>query len=109
MAIFSEALDRIVNYDIPTILFIQNHGATNDELLSAVATLFSAVAATSESSFPHKNLSNYRRLVSAIQFSFQQTSGNIANAVNAFWFSSLILSVASAVNSLLGLAWRQAM
>jgi hypothetical protein len=31
------------------------------------------------------------------------------DAVNSFWFSSLVFSIAAAVNSLLGLTWKQAM
>ncbi|KAG6836941.1 hypothetical protein H0H93_000831 [Arthromyces matolae] len=33
----------------------------------------------------------------------------MADAVNVFWFASLVFSIAAAVNSLLGLTWKQAM
>lgn len=39
-----------------------------------------------------------------IQFSFELNDNDIQKAVNAFWFSSLVFSIASAVNSLLGQA-----
>jgi WD repeat-containing protein 26 len=44
-----------------------------------------------------------------MQFSYEITGTPVANAVNAFWFASLVFSIASAVNSLLGLTWKQAM
>ncbi|KAG1841235.1 hypothetical protein DFJ58DRAFT_748510 [Suillus subalutaceus] len=37
------------------------------------------------------------------------TDGVLEKSVNAFWFSSLVFSIAAAVNSLLGLTWKQAM
>jgi hypothetical protein len=44
-----------------------------------------------------------------IQFSFTEVDSPLYNMVNAFWYSSLVFSIASAVNSLVGLTWRQAM
>ena len=44
-----------------------------------------------------------------IQFSFERTGTEIDHWVNGFWYSSLVFSIASAVNSLVGLTWRQAM
>jgi len=76
---------------VPTIRFAQKHGAANLLTLSTVATFFSAVTATT------------------LQFSYAQTGNILSDAVNAFWFSSLVFSIAAAVNSLLGLSWRQAM
>ncbi|KAF8591362.1 WD40 repeat-like protein [Ramaria rubella] len=80
-----------VEVGVPTIRFAQKHTATNLLNLSTVATFFSAVTATT------------------IQFSFNLNDNPLQNAVNAFWFSSLVFSIASAVNSLLGLTWKQAM
>ncbi|KAF8997101.1 hypothetical protein BDQ17DRAFT_1391948 [Cyathus striatus] len=75
---------------VPAIQFAQKHGETNLLNLSTVATFFSAVTATT------------------MQFSFNNV-GNITNdLVNCFWFVSLIFSIAAAVNSLLGLTWKQA-
>ena len=44
-----------------------------------------------------------------MQFSFDQTDTKLANSVNGFWFTSLVFSIGAAVNSLLGLTWKQAM
>ncbi|KAF8524312.1 WD40 repeat-like protein [Hysterangium stoloniferum] len=79
-----------VEVGVPTIRFAQKHTASNLLNLSTVATFFSAVTATT------------------IQFSFDLVETPMQNAVNAFWFSSLVFSIASAVNSLLGLTWKQA-
>ena len=76
---------------IPTIRFAQKHAAANLLNLSTVAIFFSAVTATT------------------MQFSFDQTGTPLADAVNGFWFTSLVFSIGAAVNSLLGLTWKQAM
>ena len=60
---------------VPTIRFAQKHGAQNLLNLSTVATFFSSVTATS------------------LQFSFGATTSPAANAVNAFWFTSLVFSI----------------
>jgi len=60
---------------VPTIRFAQKHGAQNLLNLSTVATFFSSVTATS------------------LQFSFGVTTSPAANAVNAFWFTSLVFSI----------------
>ena len=44
-----------------------------------------------------------------MQFSFNQVDTPLANSVNGFWFTSLVFSIGAAVNSLLGLTWKQAM
>ncbi|KAF8510291.1 WD40 repeat-like protein [Hysterangium stoloniferum] len=79
-----------VEVGVPTIRFAQEHAASNLLHPSTVASLLSAVTATT------------------IQFSFDLVETPIQNAVNALWFSSLVFSVASAVNSFLGLTWKQA-
>lgn len=76
---------------VPAIRFAQKHGAMNLLNLSTIATFFSAVTAT------------------CLQYSFASLNSSIANAVNGFWFTSLVFSIAAAVNSLLGLTWKQAM
>lgn len=76
---------------VPTIRFAQKHAAANLLNLSTVATFFSAVTATT------------------LQFSFDQTGTPLADSVNGFWFTSLVFSIGAAVNSLLGLTWKQAM
>ena len=60
---------------VPAIRFGQD-GATGNLLnLSTTATFFSSVTATS------------------LQFSYNNTTGPAANAVNAFWFTSLVFSI----------------
>jgi hypothetical protein len=85
-------LSMFIEVGVPTIRFAQKHGAMNLLNLSTVATFFSAVTATT------------------LQFSFQLPRNNsVAVVVNSFWFASLVFSIAAAVNSLLGLTWKQAM
>lgn len=43
-----------------------------------------------------------------IQFSYQTNNNALDDAVNGFWFTSLVFSISAAVNSLLGLTWMQA-
>jgi hypothetical protein len=84
-------LSMFIEIGVPTIRFHQQHAASNLLNLSTVATFFSAVTA------------------STLQFSYGSTGHVLADCVNAFWFSSLVFSIAAAVNSLLGLTWKQAM
>ncbi|KAI5118541.1 hypothetical protein M0805_008482 [Coniferiporia weirii] len=87
----TSSLSMFLEIGIPTIRFAQKHAAANLLNLSTVATFFSAVTATT------------------LQFSFDTTGSPVADAVNSFWFLSLVFSIASAVNSLLGVTWKQAM
>ncbi|KAI0701045.1 WD40 repeat-like protein [Cytidiella melzeri] len=87
----TSSLSVFIEIGVPTIRFAQKHAAANLLNLSTVATFFSAVTATT------------------MQFSFDQTDTNLANSVNGFWFTSLVFSIGAAVNSLLGLTWKQAM
>lgn len=58
--------------------------------LTTIATFFSSVTATT------------------LQFSYNQTGqSRIGDLVNLFWFVSLVFSVASGINSLLGMTWRK--
>ncbi|KAG1736997.1 WD40-repeat-containing domain protein [Suillus lakei] len=84
-------LSMFIEIGVPTIRFAQHHAASNLLNLSTVATFFSVVTATT------------------LQFSYRLTDGVLETSVNAFWFSSLVFSIAAAVNSLLGLTWKQAM
>ncbi|KAG2144664.1 WD40-repeat-containing domain protein [Suillus bovinus] len=83
-------LSMFIEIGVPTIRFAQHHAASNLLNLSTVATFFSVVTATT------------------LQFSYRLTDGALETSVNAFWFSSLVFSIAAAVNSLLGLTWKQA-
>ncbi|KAF5368873.1 hypothetical protein D9758_002838 [Tetrapyrgos nigripes] len=87
----TNTLSMFIEVGVPTIRFAQKHGAMNLLNLSTVATFFSAVTATT------------------LQFSFDKTITPVDHAVNSFWFMSLVFSIAAAVNSLLGLTWKQAM
>ncbi|KAL0959814.1 hypothetical protein HGRIS_011496 [Hohenbuehelia grisea] len=85
-------LSMFIEIGVPTIRFAQKHGATNLLNLSTVATFFSAVTATT------------------LQFSYTlPPDDDVAISVNCFWFLSMVFSIAAAVNSLLGLTWKQAM
>ncbi|KAI9509318.1 WD40-repeat-containing domain protein [Russula earlei] len=85
----STALSMFIEVGIPTIRFAQQHGALNFLNLSKIATFFSAVTATT------------------LQYSYQNVGTGAADAVNGFWFTSMVFSIAAAVNSLLGLTWKQ--
>ncbi|KAK7044558.1 catabolite degradation [Favolaschia claudopus] len=91
----NSTLAMFVEVGVPTIRFGQKHKTDNLVSfllnLSTVATFFSAVTATT------------------LQFSFELVENPIQHAVNGFWFSSLVFSIAAAVNSLVGLTWKQAM
>lgn len=76
---------------VPTIRNAQKHAAANLLNLSTVATFFSAVTATT------------------LQFSFNEVGTPLSDSVNGFWFTSLVFSIGAAVNSLLGVTWKQAM
>ncbi|KAI6012352.1 hypothetical protein EDC04DRAFT_2579829, partial [Pisolithus marmoratus] len=79
-----------IEIGVPAIKLQQQHVAANLLNLSTVATVFSAVTA------------------STLQFSHASTETVLADTVNAFWFSSLVFSIAAAVNSLLKLTWKGA-
>ncbi|GLB42232.1 putative WD domain, G-beta repeat [Lyophyllum shimeji] len=87
----TSTLSMFIEVGVPTIRFAQKHGAANLLNLSTVATFFSAVTATT------------------MQFSYNLPHTGTADAVNCFWFASMVFSIAAAVNSLLGLTWKQAM
>ncbi|KAJ7754565.1 hypothetical protein B0H16DRAFT_1542795 [Mycena metata] len=87
----TSTLVMFVEIGVPTIRFGQKHKTDNLLNLSTVATFFSAVTATT------------------LQFSFNLLGSPLRDAVNSFWFASLVFSIAAAVNSLLGLTWKQAM
>ncbi|KAF6743642.1 hypothetical protein DFP72DRAFT_1020164 [Ephemerocybe angulata] len=88
----TSSLCMFIEVGVPTIRFAQKHGSTNLLNLSTIATFFSAVTATT------------------MQFSYElDPKEALAAVVNCFWFASLVFSIAAAVNSLLGLTWKQAM
>jgi hypothetical protein len=92
---------------VPTIRFAQKHSANNLLNLSTVAIFFSAVNHTPLVYGIGEH--NYSQVTATtLQFSYNLPRGSYANAVNSFWFASLVFSIAAAVNSLLGLTWKQA-
>ncbi|KAF8524660.1 hypothetical protein BU17DRAFT_84727 [Hysterangium stoloniferum] len=91
---FQEISRRLVSFTsrVPAVLMLQRRAISNLQNLSTMATFFSAVTAT------------------MLQFSIPSgRSGGLGEAVNAFWFGSLVLSVASALNAFLAYTWRSAM
>jgi hypothetical protein len=89
----ASSANAIIDFTIgvPIIQFAQKHAASNLLNLSAVATLFSGVTATT------------------IQLSYQLELNRLSILVNSFWFASLVFGVAAVVNSLLGSTWKQAL
>ncbi|CEL57327.1 putative WD repeat-containing protein C343,04c OS=Schizosaccharomyces pombe (strain 972 / ATCC 24843) GN=SPAC343.04c PE=4 SV=1 [Rhizoctonia solani AG-1 IB] len=85
------SLDTFIDVGVPTIRFSQKHTATGLQNLSTVATFFSGVTATT------------------LQFSFEAHDNVGQNLVNGLWISSLVFSIASAINSQLAYHWRAAM
>ncbi|KAG6380731.1 hypothetical protein JVT61DRAFT_5111 [Boletus reticuloceps] len=86
----TETLSMFIETGVPTIRFQQQHSLSNLLNLSTVATIFSAVTAI------------------MLQLSCKSTGHTLADLVNTFRFSSLVFSMAAAVNSFLGLTWKQA-
>ncbi|KAJ3539966.1 hypothetical protein NM688_g6293 [Phlebia brevispora] len=76
---------------IPIIQASQKHAVTDLSNLPTVAALFAGATAT------------------MLQFSYNpSTTTVLTTAVNVCWFTSLVFSITSAVNSILALAWVQA-
>ncbi|KAF8595381.1 WD40 repeat-like protein [Ceratobasidium sp. AG-I] len=85
------SLTIFIEVGVPTIRFSQKHTATGLQNLSTVATFFSGVTATT------------------LQVSYEETGSPLPDLVNALWISSLVFSIASAINSQLAYHWRAAM
>lgn len=83
-------LAMFIDIGVPTIQLSQQYAAANLSNLATFGTIFSGVTAT------------------LLQLSYDHTNTKLAVSVNAFWFSSLVFSVAAIATSLLGLAWTQA-
>jgi hypothetical protein len=77
--------------DIPNVRLAQQHSMSNQQTLATIATFFSAVTAT------------------AIQYAVGLgDTHTLSRIVLALWFSSLVFSIASALNSSIALIWRSA-
>ena len=75
---------------LPTFLADEKERATTRYVnITTIATFFSSVTATT------------------LQMSISITQSTLWNAVNFFWFISLVFSVSSGVSSLLGMTWRK--
>jgi WD40 repeat protein len=85
----TRALEFFIETGMPTVQRADKKDAKDLLHVLTVATFFSAVAAT----------------ILQITYSLEQTSA-ISN-VNMFFFASMIFSIGAALNSLLGLGWRQ--
>ncbi|KAJ6513294.1 hypothetical protein C8R45DRAFT_963145 [Mycena sanguinolenta] len=75
---------------VQEINFVQKHSTQILWNSATIATFFSAVTVTT------------------IQYSYLNVRSRLEVAVNTLWFSSLVLSVSSAINSMLAMTWRQA-
>ncbi|KIJ59080.1 hypothetical protein HYDPIDRAFT_190627 [Hydnomerulius pinastri MD-312] len=82
-------LAMFIEIGLPTIRFHQQHAATNLLNVSKLSIFFGVVDAT------------------LLQYSYSMTANAISDCVNAFWFSSLVFSIAAGANGLLGLTWKQ--
>jgi hypothetical protein len=86
----SPYLPHFIEHDLPGIKVRQDRSISDLTGLSAIATLFSGVTAT------------------ILQLSYSVPANHLSDLANTFYYASLILSIAAAMNSLLGLARRQA-
>ncbi|KAF8595362.1 WD40 repeat-like protein [Ceratobasidium sp. AG-I] len=105
-----DALSVFIDDGVPTIRHTQNHTANGLQYLSTVATFFSGVTATTLQYrlFPSFVVTFSDAHLSTIR-SINQTGSLLEDLVNTLWIISLILSVASAVNSQLAYYWHTAM
>jgi hypothetical protein len=83
-------LIKLGSTGIPAIQFEETNGANNLRTLSAVAIFLSGV------------------IIAALQISLPLRPAKLVEVVNSFWLFSLVFSIATAMNSFLALAWRQA-
>ncbi|KAF9220004.1 WD40 repeat-like protein [Gyrodon lividus] len=83
------ALSIFMEIGIPTIWFHQQHAIKNLLNVSTLSIFFGLVDAT------------------LLQYSYTTTGNILSDSVNIFWLSSLVFSIASGVNGLLGLTWKQ--
>ncbi|KAG0705772.1 WD40-repeat-containing domain protein [Suillus ampliporus] len=88
--VVASTLSMFIDIGFPTIQLSQQYAASNLSNLAMFGTIFSVVTAT------------------LLQLSYRETDTTLSISVNAFWFSSLVFSVAAIATSLLGLAWTQA-
>lgn len=82
-----------LNLGVPQVLKDEENAVQKYLFMTTIATFFSGITATT------------------LQFSYQITSDlprtGLHKAVNFFWITSLVFSIASAINSLMGMTWRK--
>lgn len=86
----TSTLSIFIEVAVPAIRYAQQDNAANLLTLTTIATFVSAVTATT------------------LQFSYQLQGNRLQVALNAFWFSSLVLSTAAALSNVVALIWMQA-
>jgi len=86
----SSAVKRFIDVGIPCISYAQKRSTSMLLNAATIATFFAGVSATT------------------LQYSVALVNKPIEVSVNTLWFSSLVLSIGSAVNGLLAMTWRQA-
>ncbi|EIN08297.1 hypothetical protein PUNSTDRAFT_143932 [Punctularia strigosozonata HHB-11173 SS5] len=84
----ASTISELVRVGVPEVRLEQARAMQEPQVLLAVATLFSGVSATT------------------IQITVDESS-TFGNVVNGLWLYSLIFSVASVVNTLLGMLWNK--
>lgn len=102
------ALKVFVDNGIPAIRFAQQNNGENLLFLSTIATFFSGVTATT-AQYSYANTGTPLQDVSLWVSEEFPRLNLLSQAVNLFFFGSLILSISAAINSLLGLTWKRAM
>lgn len=85
----ADLISNILSKGVQMITSTQQNQASTYLIMTTISTFFSGVTATT------------------LQFTYAQTTAVIDNIVNALLFSSLIFSIASAVNSLLIMSWKR--
>ncbi|CAE6407025.1 unnamed protein product [Rhizoctonia solani] len=102
----------IIEIGVPAIRYSQQRMATSLQNLSTVATFFSGVTATTLQ-FRYICLVPFfapkSRNFHQIYCSFEDHGSLLPDLVNALWITSLVFSIASAINAQLAYHWRAAM
>ncbi|CUA69549.1 putative WD repeat-containing protein slr0143 [Synechocystis sp, PCC 6803 substr. Kazusa] [Rhizoctonia solani] len=106
-----DSLTALIDVGVPITRYSQEHVATGLQNLSTVATFMSGVTATILQVLVIYvwTCSRYSPYV-PIKFSVsnQRDGDSLSDIVNGLWFSSLVFSIASAINSQLAYHWRAA-
>ncbi|KAG8741950.1 hypothetical protein FRC10_002262, partial [Ceratobasidium sp. 414] len=93
-----ESLDTFMDVGIPTIRFSEKHTATSLQNLSTIATFLSGVTATTLQV-------NCFICTSWLAICLDNHGSPLPDLVNTLWISSLVFSIAAAINSQLACHW----